>query len=125
MSQGVDPSFPSGVAGLLPQQTPHNSTSLILEASHIACAGACRLYGFQGYNAKASAQFILVFDSQTLPSDGATAVLVLTVATVANFSAYFGSSGRWFDRGLVLCNSSTEPTKTLGAADCFFDVQYL
>jgi hypothetical protein len=27
--------------------------------------------------------------------------------------------------GIILCNSTTQGTKTLGAADCIFDVQYV
>jgi hypothetical protein len=83
------------------------------------------LFGFSGYNSKASAQFILVFDSGDVPSASDVAVIVLTVPTVSNFSAYWGSAGRWFSRGIFICNSSTEPSLTAGSADCFFDVQYI
>ena len=33
-------------------------------------------------------------------------------------------NGREFESGLVICNSSTDATKTIGSADTFFDVQY-
>jgi hypothetical protein len=103
---------------------PANTTSQALASSLVVATGQRRLFGLQGYNSNAAAQFVLIFDTDTLPADGALATLVIKAAAVDNFSAYFGSTGRWFDRGIVLCNSTTEPTKTIGAADCFFDVQY-
>lgn len=101
-----------------------NSTSVAYETSRIVKASAGRLWGFSGYNSKASAQFIQVFDSATLPADTAVPVVVFTVATVANFSLDFSTRGRVFTNGIVICNSSTGPTKTIGSADCWFDAQY-
>jgi hypothetical protein len=110
--------------GAPPDGLPRNSTTQALAASLVAATGRRRLFGFQGFNSNVAAQFVLVFDSDTLPADGTVARVVIKAAATDNFSAYFGSAGRWFERGIVLCNSSTEPTKTIGAADCFFDVQF-
>jgi len=117
-----DPTTPLGY--FLPEQVPLNSTSSVYENSRRASSGQSRLFGFSGYNSGA-AQFILVFDAETLPPDTAVPVMVIAAAATANFSAYFGTAGRWFNSGIILCNSSTGPTKTIGAADCFFDVQYV
>src|SRR5262249_31911670 len=108
-----------------PEALPVNATTPALAASLVVSSGACRLIGFSGDSNKASAQFIQVFDASSLPGDGAVPVLVIRVAATTTFSAYFGASGRWFDRGVVLCNSSTEATKTIGSADCWFDAQYV
>jgi hypothetical protein len=108
----------------LPAGWPQNATSNGYASSIVAKSGVGKCFGFQGYNSGA-AQFILVLDAQSLPADGVAPVIVITVAATSNFSAYFGTAGRSFDRGIVLCNSSTGPTKTIGAADCWFDVQYV
>ena len=113
----------------LPEQQPRSATTQALVASFVAGSGACRLYGFSGYSNKAAAQFIQVFDASAVPADGAVPVVILAVgagagAATGTFAAYWGSSGRWFDRGIVFCNSSTAATKTIGSADCWFDVQY-
>lgn len=107
----------------LPAEWPRNGTSSKLEAAHVALAGEGRVFGFTVYNSNAAAQFILVFDRNSIPTDGATADLV--------FKAPAGDSlgvnwipGRWFRSGCVLCNSSTAPTLTAGSGDCLFDVQY-
>jgi len=71
-------------------------------------------------NTKASAQFILVFDSTTLPADGATPLYTITVAANANVFRDFANPIH-FNNGIVICNSSTAPTKTIGSADCVFD----
>lgn len=86
--------------------------------------GPGKLYGFQGYNSGA-AQFILVLDASGVPAEGVVPCFPIAVGATSNFSAFFGDTGRSFDTGIVLCNSSTAPTKTIGAADCFFDAQYL
>ena len=41
------------------------------------------------------------------------------------FAFDFGVQGIPCSAGIVVCNSSTGPTKTLGGADCFFTVVYL
>jgi hypothetical protein len=113
------------VAGILPDQLPNNSTSNVLEASHVVAAGESRLVGVSGFNSKASAQFIQVHDKEAVPADGAVPVIVVTVPASSNFSIDFGSWSRWFYRGIVVCNSSTAATKTIGSADCFFDCQFI
>ena len=104
---------------------PCNSTSNALESSRVVKSGAGTLYGFSGFNNKVSAQFIQVFDAGSVPADGVAPVFVMTVPTVANFSVDFGHWGRAFSRGIVITNSSTAATKTVGSADCWIDAQYV
>lgn len=100
-----------------------NSSSAAYEASRIAKAKSGVCYRITVYNSKGSAQFIQVHDSATLPADNAVPAVVQTVATVANLTIDFGRTGRFFSNGITVCNSSTGPTKTIGSADCWFDVQ--
>lgn len=108
----------------------NNARSTAYEASHLvapasaAAAAPCVVYGLQGYNSKASAQFIQLHEATTLPADAAVPVCIFIVAASSNFSLDFGVYGRKFDTGCVICNSSTGPAKTIGSADCWFDVQY-
>jgi hypothetical protein len=102
---------------------PNNSSSVAYEASRTVKSGAGTLFGFSGYST--AAQFVQVFDAQTLPADGAIPVTFLAVTANGNFSDDWGSVGRAFSRGIFLCCSSTGPTKTIGTATCFFDAQYV
>lgn len=86
--------------------------------------GEVRVYGFTVYSSLASAQWIDMFDADTLPADGASPIFPVAIGANTQSGFYFGSRGRVFHRGLCLCNSTTETTKTLGAANCFFDVQF-
>ena len=103
---------------------PTNSTTTALVNSLIVKASSGNLYGFSGYNSKATSQFIQVFDSATVPADGATAVINITVPATSNFSYSAGRFSRRFNAGIVITNSSTAPTKTIGVADCSIDVQF-
>lgn len=108
-----------------PYRIPFNASSPALANAIIASAGVARLYGFTVYNSKASGQYILVFDAAAVPANGAVSVMpALKVPTDANVSVYFGSVGRSFDRGIVVTNSTTATSLTIGLADCQFDVQY-
>lgn len=108
-----------------PEELPRNSTNPALASSLVAMEGQGRLIGFTVSNTKASAQFILLFDSNALPADGAVPRMSFSVPASDAKAVYFGSSGRWFHQGIILCNSSTQGTKTIGSADCIFDVQFV
>ena len=104
-------------------QVPTNFNRGVLQAS-IVLPGHLVVYGFTVYSTKVAAQFGNVFDNATLPADGQVPLFSFPILA-NNLGAFsWGTTGREFMSGLVLCNSSTDATKTLGSADCFFDVQY-
>lgn len=104
---------------------PSRYASQAAEASKLIVNGPGVIYGLAGYNAKGSAQFIQILDAaNAVPADAAIPVFAMTAATVANFSVDFGVHGMPFTQGLVVCNSSTVATKTIGSADCQFYVRY-
>lgn len=94
-----------------------------LENSHVI-TGQLRVYGFSVYSSLASAQNIQMFDATSVPADSAIALLNFPIAASSSLGVWFGDCGRIFRRGLVLCNSTTDTSKTIGAVNCYFDVQY-
>lgn len=109
----------------LPAGYPLNGAPGRLASFIIPKTGISKLFGFTVYSSNAAAQFVLLFDATALPADTAVPLMAFPVAATANVAAYWGTAGRSFTHGIVLCNSSTAATKTIGAADCFFDVQYV
>jgi hypothetical protein len=103
---------------------PANIHSNALSASLIVKSGQGLLYGFTVLNTNASAQFIQVFDAQSVPADGAVPAVVFVVAGAGDKGVNW-IPARTFHTGIVICNSSTADTKTLGSADCFFDAQFV
>jgi len=103
---------------------PVSVSSLALEQARVLKAGPGTLFGISVYSNKGAAQFIQLFDANTLPASGAIPVAVYTVSSTSNLGLYWGSVGRWFNIGIVIANSSTAATQTAGSADCFFDAQY-
>lgn len=101
-----------------------NATTTAYAASLIVKNAAGTLHMLSGHNSKTTAQFIQVHNSTTLPTDTSIPVIMFLVPPSSNFSFDFGVYGRAFSTGITVCNSSTGPTKTIGSADCWFDVQY-
>lgn len=104
------------IKGLPPKAVPQAA----LATSAIGSAAACIVYGISGYNSKASTQFMQLHDAAALPADTAVPAFNMTVAASSNFNMDFGLYGMPFANGVVACNSSTAPTKTIGSADFQF-----
>lgn len=98
--------------------------SVAYEASTISKANPGTIYSITGYSAKISAQFIQLHDSATLPANTAVPAVIFSVPASSNFFYDFNEIGRFCEKGIVVCNSSTGATKTLGSADCWINIQY-
>jgi hypothetical protein len=93
-------------------------------SNSVVVPGRIVVYGFTVYSTNAAAQFLNVFDASTVPADSAVPLFSWPLAAHNGAAFGFTPRGRQFQTGLVLCNSSTDSDKTIGAADCFFDVQF-
>jgi hypothetical protein len=94
-------------------------SSAAYEASHVLKNGAGQLVYLSGYNS-GGAQFVQLFNSATVPADTAAPVAVIAVAATSNFSLPIPYPGIPFTTGIAISNSSTGPTKTIGASNCYF-----
>lgn len=101
------------------QQGAQRVNSTAYEASHVLKATGGSLVFLSGYNS-GGAGFIQVFDSATVPADGAAPILVFAVQPNSNFSVDVPVLGLPCATGISACFSSTAPTKTLGGAVVYF-----
>lgn len=113
-----------GGGGVVSFAAATNATSTALEASRIVKASAGTLWSLTVFNNSASAQYYQLFDSATLPANGAVPIEPMKVSAGSSGSWVFGEIGRAFASGIVVSNSSTAATKTIGAADSLFDAQF-
>jgi hypothetical protein len=99
--------------------------STAVEASHVFKDRAGALVSFHAFNTKASAQYILIMDSATVPANGAVVLLYppIYVPATSNVSLNF-TIPLQAANGISVSNSSTGTfTKTIGSADCIFLAQ--
>tara|TARA_Y100000310_G_scaffold140332_2_gene139715 strand:+ start:11448 stop:13253 length:1806 start_codon:yes stop_codon:yes gene_type:complete len=94
------------------------ATSLVIKAS------AGTIYEIRGHNDNAAAQYIQVHDASSLPADTAVPEDSFIVAANSNFSISY-PQGKSCATGIVVTNSSTLATKTIGGADCWFSAEYI
>lgn len=103
---------------------PSNAVTAGYASSLAVKASAGTLYGVAGYNSGPQ-QFLQLHDAAALPANGVAPVgPLITVPAASNYSIDFGTHGMRFSTGIVVSNSTTGPTKTLGAADCWIAARY-
>lgn len=101
------------------------AASAALAASLIIKASAGKLFKLQIVNTNAVARYFQVHNSATLPADTAVPVFLISVPALSSIEVDFTVYGRYFSTGIVICNSTTAATKTIGAADAWFNALYL
>lgn len=99
-----------------------NKGSTALEASHLISANPTILIGLTGHNSGPD-QYIQLHNAAAVPADGEVPKIVFKVLAASSFSLDYSPDGRVFSIGLVVCNSTTVGTLTIGSTDCWFDVQ--
>lgn len=103
---------------------PDNAQTTTYAASLVIKASAGVLFGITIYNSNSSAQFIQIHNTASLPADGATPIVLLKIPGDTTMSYSADKFGKYFSTGITVCNSSTGPTKAIGAADCWFAAEY-
>ena len=93
-------------------------------ANSVLVPGRVVVYGVTIYSSNAAAQFFQFFDANTIPADASVPLFAWNVPSHSGVGFSWAPNGRQFQTGLVIVNSTTEATKTIGAADSFFDVQF-
>jgi len=100
-----------------------NATSTAAEASRVIKASAGRLFGMTVMST--AAQYIQLFNATSAPADTTVPIISFDIAANTAKSIDFGEYGRYFSTGIVVTNSSTATTKTIGSTTCLFDAQYV
>jgi hypothetical protein len=99
-----------------------NSTAYA--ASLVVKASVGRLFSLSGYNS-GPAQFIHIYNATSLPAETSVPVFIAGVPAQSTFSFDFAGCGLPLSTGIVVSNSSTGPTKTIGSSNCFFTAVFI
>jgi hypothetical protein len=100
------------------------AASTVLEASRIIKASAGTLFRLGFYNSNAAARFVLLHNSATLPADAVAPMHFWPVDPGKRIDLDFGRYGIRCSAGITVCLSTTGPTKTIGAAEAWFNAGY-
>lgn len=95
-----------------------------LEKSAQVKSGPGIMYSVTLTNTNAAARFLQVFDATTLPADGVLPLFSRSIPTADSLTLTW-TTGVTFEQGIIVCNSTTAASKTLGAADSIFFVTFV
>lgn len=84
--------------------------------SRVVAVGPCKLHSIIGYNGGPE-QYIHVHEAAAQPANATTPKHGFKVGAGQYFTFDLGVVGEDLD-ALTVCNSTTNPTTTVGAADC-------
>ena len=98
--------------------------SAAYEASAVVKASPGTVHRISGYSSDANPVWVQLHDAASLPADTAVPILTIYVGAGENFDFDLSTIGRFCEKGIVICNSSTGPTKTIDGATAFFNIQY-
>lgn len=111
---------------------PLNTHSIAVGNALRVKAGAGVLFGFTAQTSLAGGQFIQLHDMLGgLPASGAVPVWSAAISGYVQASGTgllavsFIFPGRFFERGIYIVNSTAQNSYTAGAADTFFDAQFI
>lgn len=82
-----------------------------------------RVISVFGYNA-GPLQWLQIHDAKAVPAEAAVPLHIFKAAAADNFSSIIPVCGLPTSNGIVITNSSTGPTKTIGGDDCWITVVY-
>lgn len=95
------------------------------EASSVVKSSSGTVFSVTGYNSHSAAVFIQIHDAASLPADTAVPAIILQVPATSNFYYDLNEFGRFCEKGIVVCGSSTGPTKTIAGSVLWLNVQYI
>lgn len=98
--------------------------SVAYESGEVVKASPGVLHRISGFNAHVAAVFIQLHDVASLPANGVAAAIIIYVPAASAFDFDLSELGRFCQKGITVCSSSTGPTKTLSGDTAWFNVQY-
>ena len=103
---------------------PSWDDSATAEASSVIKAGPGSLYGFIVHNANGGTRWFQIYDSTTVPADGAVPKVSVAIPAGTTVVVNMPFERRWFATGMSWALSSTVATKTIAAADAYAQVAF-
>ena len=98
--------------------------SAAYEASAVVKASPGTVHRISGYSSDANPVWIQLHNVTSLPADAEVPILTIYVGAGANFDFDLSTIGRFCDKGIVVCNSSTGDEKTIDGDTAWYNIQY-
>lgn len=98
--------------------------STAYETSEVVKATPGTVHRISGFNSHVAAVFIQLHDAASLPANGVVPAIILHAPATSAFDFDLSKIGRYCQKGITVCSSSTGPTLTLSGATAWFSIQY-